>query len=264
LRRSLERLGVVGFGAVGLGLGMCVLAASSAWASNLPSGGAASLVNASTSAALATNTFMSSSVLFNLVLPSGAVCTDSGGLGGSYVTFLVPASTNLAALTDTDNSTADGAGVVDQGVALANAQGWVPFEPADNAPAGGIDTANTSDFEMGYEISPVGLVVSGTQIPLPNNALIQSPGTTAQYEAGLACFNNNTNTETDFWAVPVTFEVNAGDPGGNGFEWEIPASSSPQLAESPLAVGLPVGGSAVLLGAVFINRRRRRARPAAI
>jgi hypothetical protein len=256
MRFPVKRAGTV-MGALGLGLGVSVLAAGAAWASsNLPGGGTVTLTQTGTTTPLATNTQLASTVPFDVDLPSGAACSVTGANGGEYQSFLVPAGATLSQLTITNDSTAEGAGVVDQGVALANAQGWTSFEPAQNTPAGGIDTANTSDFEMGYEITPAGLVVSGAQIPLPNPALIPTGQSSANYEAGEVCFNKNGSAETDFWAVPVVLTVSNTDPGG--FTWEIPAGSGPTVAESPLAVGLPLGGGAVLVGAVFINRRRRR------
>ena len=262
MRRSISRVSAAALGAMGLGLGVSVLAASGAWASNLPGGGTATLDQTGTTTPLATGTQLSSTTAFDVDLPSGAVCSLSGGAGGTYITFLVPAGTNLAALTDTDNSEAEAVGVLDQGAALATSGGFKPFDGAENTPAGGISSADITDFEMAFLISPSGLSVSGTQLPLPGTALIPSGQTSANYEAGLACFNNNTNAETDFWAVPVTFTAAAS--ASNGFTWSIPGSTGPPVVpEAPLAVGLPVGGGLVLAGAVFINRRRRRTRTVA-
>jgi len=167
-------------------------------------------------------TDLASTALFDLTLPSGAACSTGGGNGTQYVSFLVPASTNLAALTDTANPTADSAGVVDQGIALANAGGFVPFEQADTTPAGQIESGNYfASLEMDGLLKQ-GVTVTGAQIPLPNSALIPTGSTTADYEAGVVCFSP-TNAETDYWSVPLTFSsVAVGTGSGedpNGFVW---------------------------------------------
>ena len=171
---------------------------------------------------------------FDLDLPTGAVCSLAGGAGGTYVTFLVPADATLAALTDTDNSEADAIGVLDQGVALSRESGFVSFDGSANTPPGGISTSDTADFEMAYLVTTDHLTVgSGTQLPLPGTALIPTGATSADYEAGLACFNNNNNTETDYWSVPVTFNLASSDP--NGFTWTIGAASNPGTTTTTVA-----------------------------
>jgi len=165
-----------------------------------------------------------STTLFNLTLPAGAKCRTGGGNGTQFVSFLVPAKTNLATLSDTDNPEADSAGVVDQGVALANAEGFVPFEFADATPPGQIDTG---DYFAALDMAGVlraGVTVTGPQLPLPNTALIPKGSTSAKYEAGVVCFSP-ANAETDYWSAALTFtSVPKGKGTGkdpNGFVWSI-------------------------------------------
>jgi hypothetical protein len=251
LRRTLRRAASVGFGALALGLGGSMLAATTASASpNANVGGNASFSVSGTN--------LASTTVFNLSLPSGAACSDSGPDGGQYVSFLVPATTDLTSLTFHDFP-----GQADQGTGLITSSGsYLAQTNADATPAGQIDP----DYAFGLEMAPLvnpsdgGLTVSGTELPT-GTALIPTGQTSANYEAGIACLDVDTSpvTETDYWSVPLTFTVSQTDT--NGFVW-TPNPQTAQLPESPLAVGLPLGGGLILVGALFINRRRRRSRVA--
>ena len=76
---------------------------------------------------------------------------------------------------------------------------------------------------------------------------------------GIACAappaGGGASTVTDYWNVLVTFSPSGTD--ANGYTWSY--GSTVTTPESPLTVGLPLGGAAVLGAGIFINRRRRGA-----
>jgi hypothetical protein len=246
LRRSIKRVASVGFGTVAVALGVSLLAANAASAAPTANAGGPATFSV-------TGTNLPSATVFNLNLPTGSVCANPGSTGALYASFLVPAGTDLTSLTyKTFPPQAD------QGTALTftGTGGFLTLSGPANSPAGQIDPLYATQLAMAPLVSSsVGkLTVSGTELPA-GVALIPTGQTSANWEAGIACFDG-TNNETNYWSVPLTFTVAANDP--SGFVWTPNPGSGPALPEAPLAVGLPLGGVLVLAGAVFINRRRRR------
>jgi len=254
----------VGLGAVALGLSLSVFAtAAYAGTVNANPNSITYAVQNSNPPTPLTGTNLASSTQFDLHLPANAACSYPGSTGEQFISFLVPEGTNLSALTYSKFPPQ-----ADQGTAplLANSQAFPPETSASNSPAGLITPSYLSDVEWDLLIDD-GFTVQGTQLPT-GKALIPTGHNTAQYEVGVACLAGSgngggfaVNAITDYWAVPVTFVLN----GTNGcqdpealFCWNPGGGSGPVVPEAPLAVGLPVGGVAVIGSAIFITRRRRR------
>ena len=207
-----------------------------------------------------------STQVFNIQLPStgfgtggtqGGSCADAGGTGATIDSFLVPEGTNLSALTYPSGNPQP-----NQGTALAPAgvNGYVAQSSPEASPPGLIATNYLDNLEMATLVATGrgadGYTVQGTQLPGAGAALIPSGQSNAQFEAGVVCFGPS-GVETDYFTSPVCFSTSSSD--ANGFTWLAGAcpGSGPVVPEAPLAVGLPVGGAAILGAAVFINRRRR-------
>jgi hypothetical protein len=251
LRRFTKTAALVGASALALGsigLGAAVLTATAAFA-----------VNQGTATISVTGTNLSSTLSFNLAAPNGAVCSTGGGNGTSYRSFLVPynggTAPNLTTLTIA-SATAGSIGIVDQGLGMANASGFLPSAAPSTLPNGQIDNTYGDSITIADLLGAGATTGPGTQPPLPGTALVATGQTSALYAAGIVCFNAS-GVETDEWSIPVQFTISGNDPGGNGIVWTPNPGSGPQLPEAPLAVGLPIAGATMLAGVIFVTRRRR-------
>jgi hypothetical protein len=214
-------------------------------------------VNAGSATWSVSGSNLPSTTTLNLSLPSGAACTDPGGTGAYFESFLIPNTADPSALTNAIN----GQGFPDQGEPLVTAGGFLPsFAPA-TTPAGQVNPLYADGVQFSQYLSNNVALTGAEMSPASNTngdpALFPtgSPnGTTESFLAGVACFSP-TNAETDYWDVPVTLTLASSD--SNGFTVTT-ATQGPVTPESPLAVGLPLTGGALLLGAGFVAYRRRR------
>jgi hypothetical protein len=266
LRHSLKTVTRAGFAALALGLGVTLVtatAASAATAVGHPNTIAWDVANTSN---VLSGSNLATSTILDMNPPVGGPnnvtqCSFAGTTGETFVSFLVPENTNLSTLTFTTF-----AGQADQGTGVPLSSTAFPSQtPAGNTPPGGIPASYLHSVQFSQLLN-LGITVQGTQLP-GGSALIPTGSNSAQYEAGIACVAGAGNTGgftanqiTDFWAIPVIFTING--QGGcvdstDGFCFTPVQPSPPQVAESPLAIGLPIGGAAVFAGAIFINRRRR-------
>jgi len=177
--------------------------------------------------------YQSSTTLYNITPPTGATCSGTGAAGFLINTYLVA-----------------------QGVAPPGLSGGIPAS-GDTL----YDTLGNNIYAVAPGSVPVGGVggaVEAGQLPASydihfNKAAFGTLSTTpSTFEAGLDC-TNGSGTVTDYWNVELLVKSVPAD--AYGFQWEInnPGTSLP---ETPLTVGLPLGGAAVLGGAYFITRRR--------
>ena len=264
--KSARAIGVAGLGALALGVGALLLSALPAAALNANTNSLTFQQGATGNTALTGS--QPSQTIFNIALPVNAGCSNPGSSGGNYYSFLVVEGTNLSALS---YSAAD-APQADQGSALAPEQptgGYLANLSAGPSPNNLVSATYLQSLEM-YSLVAIGrgqdakVATGATPLsPTAGTALIPSGQNSQQYETGVVCFvpsaAGGPATETDYWSGPVCFTANGNDPGG--FTWAPGACSGTPVSEVPLEVGLPLGGAAVVGGAVFIARRRRRPGP---
>jgi hypothetical protein len=247
MRKPLHLAKRASLAALALGIGGALATATAASAAVVAHPGTASFSVQGTN--------LASDTLENLNLPTGATCSLAGNAGGAYISFLVPAGTDLTTLTKAHSP------LPDQGTALYDTGGnALPQTNASNTPAGQITPSYAFQLDLGQltDSNGAGYTVTGTQIPA-GTAIIPTGQSSADYLAGVACFGPS--GETDYYSTTITLTVAPNDPHGFTITTPTP-SGGPILPEAPLAVGLPLGGAAVLLGAAYINRRRR-SQPAA-
>jgi len=249
MRRFRTRYLAVGTAAVAVGLAATVTMATAAYAVN---------AGAATWGTSASN--LPSSTSLNLNLPASPACTDPGGGGAYYESFLIPSTADPSAITNAIN----GAGFPDQGEPLVNAAGFLASTPPASSttnPPGAVNPQYALNLifgdYVGDGIALLGNFVGTASNTAGNPALFptgSAQGTVENFLAGVACFSP-TNAETDYWDVPVSLTLNSSD--ANGFTVTT-TGSGPITPESPLAIGLPVTGGALLLGGAFVAYRRRR------
>jgi len=166
---------------------------------------------------------------FTVTLPPQASCFANSATGGARVqSYLVPAGTDVSTLN------------------------WLTGPPANL-----VGLFNGTPSYYGGQLT----ALSGQIIQIPFdlelsagnnfNASTFTPG--SKWEAGIAC-TDGTGAVRNFWNVELTMAASTNDP--NGFTWTQPNPNPPVVPEVPLALGLPIGGAAVLAAGVFINRRR--------
>jgi len=261
MRRILRKATAVAGSIALVGLGVAVVGTSAASAATLDGVATISTTNLATPLSGA----QASNVQFGVKLPAGAACSGDTASGGyQVVSYMVPPSVfgvngaGLSALTFT------GLGVPSQGFAYitpAPAGTFPAYAPASTVPVTGvIQNAQFGPFQWGPDgFGPNAAVadfpVSGTQNATFNAVLIPSGSQSQVYETGIACIKGG--VITDFWNAEITFTLNAADAGGNGYVWTPTTGAGANVPEAPLAVGLPAGAAAILVGAVVLNRRRR-------
>jgi len=226
-----------GLAASAVGLGVAMFSSQAAFA--LGTVGTATPTNPTTSAPL-TGTLGSNQQFGFALSPTGALpaaCSGNDTTNGTLEqSYLVPAATNPASLTYT-GGTINGTGNYSLYDTIGNPVGPTPPALSDQVIA-----------------IPTDIVFGGN---FPASVLIPS-GTSAQWNMGIACAvppsGGGAATVSDYWNVLVTFTAAGGD--ANGYTWTY--GTSAVTPESPLTVGLPIGGAAVIGSGIFINRRRRR------
>jgi len=117
-------------------------------------------------------------------------------------------------------------------------------------------------FQWGPNAIPAdGIMVTGSFGPKDQMALIPTGQSSQVWETGIACINPS-GTITDYWNAEITFTASTSDQ--NGYTWSSTTDPGPLLPEAPLAAALPIGGAAmVVVGIVFVERRRRHRAPRA-
>lgn len=264
MRVNVRSLSAAGFAALSVGLGVSVLSASAAFAASAVAHPNSVVYDQAGTSTQLTGTNLPSALNFDMHLPANSHCTFPGSSGEQYWSFAVPEGTDLTTLTFKNFPPQ-----ADQGTSPIHSNGsYPPQSNAQNSPVGGIDATYLLGLQWAQEVSSTGggLTVQGTQLPA-GTALIPTGSNTAQYEVGVACTAGAGNTGgfaanavTDYWSIPVIFTVSGanGCTDPNGFCWTPFAPPPPNVAEAPLAIGLPLGAAALFAGAVYINRRRRR------
>ena len=236
---SIKRLGQLGVGAVALAVSMAMFAGGTAYASG--TGGTATPSSLSGGSAQSFTLGLSGGSTTGLDGTNASCAGDSASGSTTFYSYLIPAYTNPGAEIVT-------AGAVSPGTGIYNT-------------AGSVD-GGSHNVGLGSGDIP-SVTYSWTKTNLHHN-LLGGLGS-AIYEAGQLCWNQATQTVTDWWNMEVTFTASTSDPGG--YTWSAvpgPPSSPPQLPESPLAVALPVGGGAVIVGALLFETRRRRRKVATV
>jgi hypothetical protein len=170
---------------------------------------ASASVNAGTATWSVSGTNLPSSTVLNLALPARAACTDPGGTGAYYESFLLPTTADPSAITNTIN----GEGFPDQGEPLVGANGFLPssFPAAD--PPGEVNPQYANDLAFSDYLAN-GVALTGAFMgPVSNDAgdpaLFASgsaQGTVENLVAGVACFSP-ANVVTDYWDVPVSLTL---------------------------------------------------------
>ncbi len=231
-----------GMAATALGLGLAVFSSQAAFAA-LGTVGTATPINPTTKAPLTGS--QPSQTLFNFALSptSGqpvAYCSGASSTNGTQEqSYLIPASTSPASLTYTGGNI-NGTG----NFSLYDNSG-AQVGPTNTATSGQVVAIQNANIDLGDNF-PVSTVIPS--------------GTSAQWNMGIACTvppaGGGAATVTDYWNTIVTFTTSAGDP--MGYTWTY--GTAAVTPEAPLAVGLPIGGAAVIGTGAFINRRRRRDR----
>jgi len=196
---------------------------------------------------------------FQLLPPSGAVCTGSSNTGTYVFTYLVRpdqySSSSLGPLT------INSSGLPTNGLGLFNGSGYIGSINTDAPPSG--QTSGAVDGSLIYangnaqfsrllgSTTLATLLYSG---PTPGAA-----GSSGVWEAGLLCADS-TGAVTDFWNTEVTFTYSATDH--NHFTWTSVAGLGSWVPEASIAIALPLIGLAVLVGGLWLVRRRRAGRGA--
>ncbi len=223
----------VGIAAGVISLGIAVFAAQAAFANTVgtatPESGGTALSGS-----------QSSTQLFGFTLsPTAgqqfAFCSgSSAGNQTEEESYLVPSSVSPASLTYT------GGNVNGSGNFMLFDEFGNPVGPTNTASSGQVQGLPT-DIEFGGNFLTSDLV-----------------GKT--FNVGIACAvppaGGGASTVSDYWNTVCTFVA----AGASDFTWSC-TNGSAQVPESPLTVGLPLGGAAVIGTGVYINRRRRRPVP---
>jgi len=182
-----------------------------------------------------------STQLFTTTLPAQASCNGNGTTaGGSYEvdSFMEPDPFNFATTPLTFSGGAPTSGL--ELFAGGNPVAGIPPAPSNQI----VGLPLTMEFG--------GTLLSTDVVP---------SGTSFTWDLGIACDHpvaGVTGLEADtVWSVPCTFTKTQLD--ANGYTWTCANPTGANTPEAPLAVGLPLGGAAVL-GAVVYRQRRRSIR----
>jgi hypothetical protein len=231
----LKRLAELGVGAGALALSVALFASSAAYASGntgtaTPTSGGSTLSGSQSS----TQTFSltSSGGPSTGLDGTNASCQADSATGSTtFYSYLIPAGAS-------PTSEIVSGGVISPGTGIYSNAGTVD---------GGSHNVGTGSGDI------PSVTYSWVKTNLHHNLL--GGANSAVYEAGQFCWNQSTQLVTDSWNMEVTFTADANDP--TGFTWSaVPGVA--QVPESHLAVALPVGGGAMIAGAVVFETRRRR------
>lgn len=232
--------------------GLSLFGASSAFASETLSAGAATVVSPGTSNPLNSG---GSNQAFDLQLPNLAACSKDTANGNYLVqTFYVPA--NSPSNGNLDALTWSGSGLISN-----NPPNYPLYDTSYN-PVVNKATAPTTgqviglpDFLWGGS-PPIGPNFTGVPNPPIPGVLSPDPNSDIA-EVGIACATN-TRSVDKFWSVKIKFTAAPNDP--NGYTWSVVQSGPPpQTPESPLAIALPLSAAALLGVGVLVLRGRRKA-----
>jgi hypothetical protein len=236
---SIKRLGQLGLGVGALALSVAMFANGTAYASG--SGGTATPSSLSGGSAQTFSLALSGGAGTGLDGTNASCAADSNTGNTTFYSYLIPAYSN-------PGSEVVSAGAVSPGIGLYSTSGSV-----DN-----------NNHNVGTGSGDIPSVTYSWVKTNTHHNLLQG-NQSMIYEAGQLCWNQGTGAVTDWWNMEVTFTASTSDSGG--FTWSAvpgPPSTPPATPESPLAVALPVGGGAVIVGALLFETRRRRRKVAAV
>ncbi len=240
LWRGAARAGLVG---TALGVAISVFSAQSAFA--LGTLGTATPVNPNTLAPLSGTQGSTQQFGEQLSATSGqpaAYCTSSTSTNSTEEdSYFVPSTV--------DPSTLSFVGGVPQGTGN--------FSLYTASPIAQIKNINTATSGQVVAI-PTNIVFGGI---FPASAVLPGGVTTMSWNGGIACAAppaaGGASTVTDEWNCVFTFTAVATSVDANGYQWTYNCGGGANVPESPLAVGLPIGGAAVIGGALFYTWRRK-------
>jgi len=199
----------------------------------------------------------------------GGTATPSSGLGPNVSTQTFTLANSGGATTGLDGTNASCSADSTTGSTTADAYMIPAFtDPGSVTVSGGalsvgnVLYTSTGTGIISQNVGPTTGVIQPNLFSFSKTAIhvtggILQGGSTATYEIGYLCWNANTKTVTDWWNAEVTFTAT---PAGS-YTWTAvpgPPSTPPATPETPLAVGLPLGGGAVIIGGLAIQTRRRR------
>jgi hypothetical protein len=195
--------------------------------------------------------------LFTVQLPAGAACTGDTSTDGYHeFSYLIPqGSISQSSFATSLNFTGPPAGTPSKGLGLVEQSTGDVWEGKSTAPTTAEVIGIPADFQWAQLVTQLYYPLDGSGGLLYNN------NTSGIWETGIACANSS-GVISDYWNTEVTFTASATD--GNGFTWSAVPGLSTWVPEAQWAVLLPVAGVAILGGGVWVSRRRRSARHAAL
>jgi hypothetical protein len=239
-----------GLAATAVGLAVSVLSAQAAFA--LGTLGTATPVNPNTLAPLAGTQASTQQFGEQLSPTSGlAVAYCSGSTSGNSTeedSYLVPSTTDPSTLTFATTG-------------VTGAGNFSLYEVAKTKVIN-INTAAPNASGQGQVLAiPTDIVFGGV---LPASVVLPGGVASASWNAGIACVvppaAGGNSTVSDYWNCVVTFTAVGAAVDPNLYQWSANCGGNANVPESPLAIGMPIGGAVVLGGGgYFFLRRRRRA-----